>query len=103
MAAGACAGKELTEREQVRAEVAAVEDDYPFDETDVFDRRDFPRMAFIEHRYAGDPTNWWVPNRAAMEAMLRSSGLRIDARIGDEIYYCSPVSGTVGSGTGAGA
>ena len=33
-------------------------------------------MHFVEHRYAGDPTNWWVPNRACAEAMLRSAGLR---------------------------
>ncbi len=36
----------------------------------------WPKMAFIEHRLAGDPTNWWAPNRAGVEAMLRSCGLR---------------------------
>ena len=34
-------------------------------------------MAFIEHEFAGDPTNWWAPNHAGVEAMLRSSGLRV--------------------------
>jgi tRNA (mo5U34)-methyltransferase len=47
-------------------------------------------MAFIEHRLAGDPTNWWVPNHAGVEAMLRSSGLRVEARPGHEIYLCVP-------------
>ena len=34
-------------------------------------------MYFIEQSYANDQTNWWIPNRAAAEAMLRSSGLEI--------------------------
>jgi tRNA (mo5U34)-methyltransferase len=50
----------------------------------------WPRMAFIEHRLAGDPTNWWAPNHAGVEAMLRSSGLRVQARPGHEMYLCVP-------------
>ena len=50
----------------------------------------WPTMAFIEQRLAGDPTNWWAPNHAAVEAMLRSSGLRVTARPGHEIYVCTP-------------
>lgn len=50
----------------------------------------WPKMAFLEHSFAGDPTNWWVPNRAAMEAMLRSAGLEVVARPGHEIYLCRP-------------
>ena len=50
----------------------------------------WPKMAFIEHRFAGDPTNWWVPNHAGVEAMLRSAGLRVVARPGHEMYLCEP-------------
>jgi tRNA (mo5U34)-methyltransferase len=50
----------------------------------------WPKMAFIEHRFAGDPTNWWVANHAGVEAMLRSSGLRVVARPGHEMYLCAP-------------
>ena len=32
----------------------------------------WPKMAFIEKKMAGDLTNWWAPNHAAIEAMLRS-------------------------------
>jgi tRNA (mo5U34)-methyltransferase len=53
----------------------------------------WPKMAFIEHRLAGDPTNWWAANHAGVEAMLRSSGLRIEARPGHEIYLCTPDPG----------
>ncbi len=65
-----------------------VEDDYPFRQTDVFDAPDFPRMYFVEKRYAGDPTNWWIPNRSCMEAMLRSAGFEITAHPEAEVYIC---------------
>lgn len=64
--------------------------DYPIDERAVFFDERFPAMYFVEGRYAGDPTNWWIPNRSAMEAMLRSVGLRIERRMGEEVYYCAP-------------
>ena len=47
-------------------------------------------MAFIEHAFAGDGTNWWAPNHACVEALLRSSGLSIVGRPGHEIYLCEP-------------
>ncbi|HTE20377.1 MAG TPA: TIGR04290 family methyltransferase [Armatimonadota bacterium] len=50
----------------------------------------WPKMAFLEHRFAGDPTNWWAPNRACIEAMLRSSGLRVAGRPEPETYLCEP-------------
>jgi tRNA (mo5U34)-methyltransferase len=66
--------------------------DYPITETAVFEEPTFPAMYFVEHEYAGDWTNWWVPNQAGMEAMLRSCGLRIDAHPSREVYYCSPAA-----------
>ena len=54
----------------------------------MFDDPGYPRLHFIEHRYAGDPTNWWTPNRAGTEAMLRSAGFAIEARPEDETYLC---------------
>jgi tRNA (mo5U34)-methyltransferase len=63
--------------------------DYPIDEWSVFDRSDFPKLHFIEHRYAGDPTNWFVPNVAAMQAMLRSAGFRIVAHPEREVFLCT--------------
>jgi tRNA (mo5U34)-methyltransferase len=50
----------------------------------------WPKMAFLEKSFSGDPTNWWVPNHAGVEAMLRSSGLRVKARPGHEMYLCEP-------------
>jgi tRNA (mo5U34)-methyltransferase len=47
-------------------------------------------LSFIEHRVAGDRTNWWAPNPAALEAMLRSTGLRVVARPLEEFYVCVP-------------
>jgi tRNA (mo5U34)-methyltransferase len=65
--------------------------DYPFVENAVFDRSDFPRLHFVEHRYAGDPTNWWIPNRACAEAMLRSAGFVIVDHPVPEVFVCRTV------------
>lgn len=48
----------------------------------------WPKMAFIENKLAGDVTNWWAPNATAIEAMMRSCGLKVTARPGHEIYIC---------------
>ena len=62
--------------------------DFPFSEEKIFERDEFPRMYFIENRYANDPTNWWVPNRACFEAMLRSAGFEILDHPEDEVFIC---------------
>jgi tRNA (mo5U34)-methyltransferase len=72
-------------------EAAQLADDYPFEERELFDRSDFPRLHFIEKNYAGDPTNWWVPNRACAEAMLRSAGFAVLCHPKQEVYVCRRV------------
>src|SRR3569623_1160186 len=47
--------------------VDPLEPDYPFEDTDIFERAGYPRLHFVEQQYAGDQTNWWIPNRAAAE------------------------------------
>jgi tRNA (mo5U34)-methyltransferase len=61
-----------------------------FEDREALNDPGWPKMAFLEHPFAGDPTNWWAPNHAACEAMLRSSGLRVTGRPGHEIYLCEP-------------
>lgn len=63
-------------------------DDYPFDEQDVFHEPGFPKLHFVEHRYTGDSTNWWIPNGPCAEAMLRSAGFRVVQRPEDEVFIC---------------
>jgi tRNA (mo5U34)-methyltransferase len=65
-----------------------IERDYDFDERSIFEDPRFPRAYFIEHRYAKDPTNWWIPNAACAEAMLRGSGFEIVAHPEAEVYLC---------------
>src|SRR5579862_3232621 len=65
-------------------------EDYHFWNTEIFNNADFPSMYFIEKNYAGDPTNWWIPNHGAMEGMLRSSGLEITAHPEQETWICAP-------------
>lgn len=79
------------------AEVEALREDYDFWETKPFDRPGYPKLHFIEHRYADDPTNWWIPNRAAVEAMLRSAGFEISMHPEDEVYICRCVEASPGA------
>lgn len=69
-------------------EIEPVKSDYHFWQTDIFEQPAFPRMSFIENRYAGDPTNWWIPNRACAEALLRSAGFEILAHPEQEVFIC---------------
>jgi tRNA (mo5U34)-methyltransferase len=64
--------------------------DLSIDDREQLRRPGWPTMAFIEHELAGDPTNWWAPNAACVEAMLRSCGLEITAAPGHEIWVCEP-------------
>jgi tRNA (mo5U34)-methyltransferase len=74
------------------AEVQEWAEDYPFWNTQIFEEHNFPAMYFIEKSYSHDPTNWWIPNRSAVEAMLRSSGLQITAHPEPETWVCEPRS-----------
>ena len=73
------------------------EENYHFWNKQIFADRDFPCMYFIENSYANDPTNWWLPNRGAAEALLRSSGMEIVAHPEPETWLCIP-SGVVRNG-----
>jgi tRNA (mo5U34)-methyltransferase len=73
--------------------VLRVKSDYEFSEMEHFDQEGYPKLHFIEERYSHDGTNWWVPNRACVEAMLRSAGFEITARPEEEVYLCRRVLG----------
>ncbi len=79
-------------------EPVQLEENYDFQETDHFSGPGYPKLHFVEHRYAGDPTNWWIPNRACTEAMLRSAGFRIDGRLSEDTYLCAKRSTDTGEG-----
>jgi tRNA (mo5U34)-methyltransferase len=79
-------------------EVAQLEENYDFWDTDMFDLPGAPKLHFIEHFYADDQTNWWVPNRACAEAMLRSAGFAIEAHPEEEVYICRRSEAPYGPG-----
>ncbi len=60
------------------------------DDREVMNDPGWPKLAFIEHTFANDPTNWWVPNTAGAEALLRSAGLRVEQNLGYEMLICAP-------------
>lgn len=71
-------------------EIAEFAADYPFSERDVFFDERFPRMYFIERSYAGDKTNWWIPNPSCTRALLRSVDMQIVDHPCHEVYVCEP-------------
>lgn len=79
-------------------EVAVVAENYAFWDDAPFEGEGFPRLHFIERRFADDPTNWWVPNAACAEAMLRSSGFEIIGHPEREVYLCRPAGPPAGEG-----
>jgi len=74
--------------------VADVPADHPFhkpgtfDPPEYFDDPGYPRLHFIEREFAHDWTNWWAPNAACSQAMLRAAGFTIEARPEAEVYLC---------------
>lgn len=70
------------------AETWIPEEDYPFEEREIFERPEFPRLYFIENRYAADPTNWWIPNRSCVEGLLRSAGFECLEHPEEEVFVC---------------
>jgi tRNA (mo5U34)-methyltransferase len=80
--------------------VEPVPADHPFESVELFRRAGYPVLHFVEERYCGDPTNWWIPNAAAAEAMLRSAGFRIVGHPEQEVYLCR-ADGAIAGGSGA--
>ena len=78
-------------------EVVTPPSDLHLDERERLRGRGWPVMAFVEHQLAGDPTNWWAPTHACVEAMCRSAGLGVVERPGHELYLCR----RIGDGSGA--
>jgi tRNA (mo5U34)-methyltransferase len=71
-------------------EVVSPPADLPLEERARLLEPGWPVVAFVERSLAGDPTNWWAPNHAAVEAMARAAGLEVVERPGHELYVCRP-------------
>lgn len=63
-----------------------VPDDVEFHKREIMKSEEWPKMAFIENKLAGDPTNWWAPNHQGIISMLRSCGFSVSAMPEDETY-----------------
>jgi tRNA (mo5U34)-methyltransferase len=63
-------------------------EDFGIASRELMEQPSWPKMAFIRRQFQSDPTNWWVPNQACIEAMLNDVGFQITAQPGDEIYVC---------------
>jgi tRNA (mo5U34)-methyltransferase len=74
------------------------ESDYSFEETEVFEDPRWPKMHFVEHEYAHDWTNWWIPDRACAAAMLRSAGFAIQDNPMPQVFVCRAAELPTGPG-----
>jgi tRNA (mo5U34)-methyltransferase len=80
--------------QQGSQDVLPVPEDHPFfvpgtwKPSPIFDDPSYPKMHFIEKSFANDWTNWWAPNAAASQAMLRAAGFTIEAQPEPEVYMC---------------
>ncbi|MET0250733.1 MAG: TIGR04290 family methyltransferase [Novosphingobium sp.] len=80
--------------QQGSVDVLQVPEDHPFHIPGTctppafFDDPAYPRMHFIERSFAHDWTNWWAPNAACSQAMLRAAGFAIEANPEPEVYLC---------------
>lgn len=61
-------------------------EDVEFHKREIMQEKAWPKMAFIEHKLAGDPTNWWVPNHHGIISMLSSCGFKVTSMPEDETY-----------------
>lgn len=85
-------GKRLVFQSMIRGvpEQPEIPPDAPISDREMFEQPGFPCMYFIEKRYAGDPTNWFIPNESGMAAILRSAGLKLLAHPFNEMWICEP-------------
>jgi tRNA (mo5U34)-methyltransferase len=74
-------------------EITKAPENLEINSRDIMLEQGWPKMAFIENKLADDPTNWWAPNGACIEAMLRSCGFNVESKPGHEIYICKKASG----------
>lgn len=68
-------------------------EDFNFSDRELMNNKGWPVLAFIENRFMNDPTNWWVPNPAAVKAMMRTAGLEFMHTPGQEVYLFKPGKG----------
>ena len=59
-----------------------------FDGVKAVGQEGWPAMYFIEERFSGDPTNWWMPNASASAAMLRAAGFDVLQQPIDDVFWC---------------
>ncbi len=70
--------------------VAEIPEDVPIHDRSQLAQEGWPKMAYVERYLAGDPTNWWVCNHAAVLGLLRDAGMNVIANPGEEMYVCKP-------------
>jgi len=72
------------------SEILNPKDDYGIEEKTELLKPLYPKMFFIEKKYVGDKTNWWVTNESCNEALIRAAGLKVVEHPRFGVYVCEP-------------
>jgi tRNA (mo5U34)-methyltransferase len=93
--AGACARwmifQSITRSDHLGTPPHYCREDVEFPSLAPLNSPDWPTLAFIENRLAGDPSNWWIPNEPAVFALLRSAGFEVRQALAPETWLCERV------------
>lgn len=63
--------------------------DVDFNDRSILEEKAWPKMSFIPHQLAGDPTNWWIINHQGILSLLQNCGLQVSAMPDDETYIAT--------------
>lgn len=74
-----------------------IPEDVEFHKREILRFEAWPSMAFIENKFAGDPTNWWIPNHQGIISMLGSCGFKVTAMPEEETYIAEKDTTTTSS------
>jgi len=70
-------------------ESLSIPDNFDFEQRELFEHPDFPKMCFIEKKFNKHYNNWWFCNEAGIKAILRSAGFKNIRRKG-QVLICEP-------------
>jgi tRNA (mo5U34)-methyltransferase len=67
-------------------EIREIADDHHIHDRNAMLEKGWPKMAFIEKMFSKDPTNWWLPNHAAIISILSTCGFKVLSNPEEETY-----------------
>lgn len=64
-----------------------IPDNVEFHKREVLNNTAWPKLAFIQNKLAGDPTNWWIANHQGILSILENCGFKVKSMPDEETYF----------------